>query len=58
LDEIAFQAIAKTPVVDAYILALVHRFPHPRYQPMELKMKIMVWVNTHLPEWVFEKVFT
>lgn len=51
-------ATPKTPVVDAYVMALVHRFPHPRYQPMELKMKIMVWMNTHLPEWVFEKIFT
>jgi len=50
--------ISKTPVVDAYVLALIHSFPHPRYQPMELKMKMMVWINTHLPEWMFEKIFT
>lgn len=58
LDETMLQDIPRTPVVDAYMLALVHRFPHPRYQPMELRMKIMVWVHTHLPEWVFEKIFT
>jgi hypothetical protein len=58
LDETVLQAISRTPVVDAYVMALIHRFPHPRYQPMELKMKIMAWVNTHLPEWVFEKIFT
>ncbi|PSN42186.1 hypothetical protein C0J52_09864 [Blattella germanica] len=45
----------KTPVLDAYTLALVHRFPHPRYQPMEPKMKLMAWVNSHCPEWYYEK---
>jgi hypothetical protein len=58
LDENMLQAIPKTPVVNAYVMALVHRYPHPRYQPMELKMKIMAWMNTHLPEWVFEKICT
>ena len=47
----------KTPVLDAYTLALVHRFPHPRYQPMEPKMKLMAWVNSHCPEWVYERFF-
>ncbi|XP_069683944.1 D-beta-hydroxybutyrate dehydrogenase, mitochondrial-like [Periplaneta americana] len=48
---------SKKLVLDAYTLALVHRYPHPRYQPMEPDMKIKAWVNTHLPEWVFETFF-
>jgi len=48
----------KGPVLDALIKALVHVYPHPRYQPMELYFKLSVWVNTHLPEWVFETLFT
>jgi monoamine oxidase len=51
------QAVSQTPVVDAYLMALAHCFPYRRYQPMGLKMKMMVWINTHLPEWVFEKIF-
>ncbi|KAJ9589699.1 hypothetical protein L9F63_017105, partial [Diploptera punctata] len=48
----------KEPVLDALTKALVHMYPHPRYQPMELYFKLSVWVNTHLPEWVFEVFFT
>ncbi|KDR07947.1 D-beta-hydroxybutyrate dehydrogenase, mitochondrial [Zootermopsis nevadensis] len=48
----------KEPVLDALIKAIVHKYPHPRYQPMELYFKLSVWVNTHLPEWVFEALFT
>jgi hypothetical protein len=52
------QTTDKQPVLDALINALVHQYPHPRYQPMELYFKLSVWVNTHLPEWVFEVIFT
>lgn len=52
------QTTDKGPVLDALIKALVHLYPHPRYQPMELYFKLSVWVNTHLPEWVFETLFT
>ncbi|XP_069683949.1 D-beta-hydroxybutyrate dehydrogenase, mitochondrial-like [Periplaneta americana] len=48
----------KEPVLEALTKALVHQYPHPRYQPMELYFKLSVWINTHLPEWVFEKLFT
>lgn len=48
----------KGPVLDALTKALVHQYPHPRYQPMELYFKLSVWVNTHLPEWLFETLFT
>lgn len=48
----------KQPVLDALINALVHQYPHPRYQPMDRYFKLSVWVNTHLPEWVFETLFT
>jgi hypothetical protein len=53
-----FQTTDKGPVLDALTKALVHLYPHPRYQPMELYFKLSVWVNTHLPEWVFEVFFT
>jgi hypothetical protein len=52
------QTTDKGPVLDALVKALVHQYPHPRYQPMDLYFKLSVWVNTHLPEWVFETLFT
>lgn len=52
------QTTDKGPVLNALIKALVHRYPHPRYQPMDWCFKLSVWVNTHLPEWVFETLFT
>ncbi|XP_063237299.1 D-beta-hydroxybutyrate dehydrogenase, mitochondrial-like [Bacillus rossius redtenbacheri] len=48
----------KSSVLDAMTLALLHRYPHPRYQPMEVYFKVRTWVNTHLPEWVYEKLYT
>ncbi|XP_066995763.2 D-beta-hydroxybutyrate dehydrogenase, mitochondrial [Anabrus simplex] len=47
----------KTPVLDSMAQALLHRFPHARYQPMELYFKVRTWVNTHLPEWIYEAIY-
>nr|CAD7463207.1 unnamed protein product [Timema tahoe] len=48
----------KSSVLDAMTQALLHRFPHPRYQPMEAYFKLRTWVNTHLPEWIYEYFYT
>ncbi|XP_059482224.1 D-beta-hydroxybutyrate dehydrogenase, mitochondrial-like [Neocloeon triangulifer] len=36
---------------------LVQTFPAPRYQPMELDWKIRCLVQTHLPEWIYERLY-
>ncbi|XP_063218228.1 D-beta-hydroxybutyrate dehydrogenase, mitochondrial-like [Bacillus rossius redtenbacheri] len=46
-----------TSVLDAMTLALIHRYPHPRYQPMEPYFKIRTWISTHLPEWIHEALY-
>ncbi|XP_066995637.2 D-beta-hydroxybutyrate dehydrogenase, mitochondrial [Anabrus simplex] len=46
----------KSPVVMSMADALLHRYPHPRYQPMEPYFKLRTWVYTHLPEWIYEKI--
>ncbi|KAK7874252.1 hypothetical protein R5R35_006288 [Gryllus longicercus] len=45
-----------SPVVEAITQALFHRFPHPRYQPMEPYFKIRTWLATHGPEWLYELI--
>ncbi|KAK7874254.1 hypothetical protein R5R35_006289 [Gryllus longicercus] len=47
----------RTPVVDAMVRALLQRFPHARYQPMEPYYKLRTWVATHCPEWVYETLY-
>ena len=46
------------PVVDAYSNALLDVFPQVRYQPMAWFWKIRSQVNSHLPESVFEWLYT
>ncbi|KAF4527614.1 hypothetical protein B566_EDAN016300 [Ephemera danica] len=36
---------------------IVQTFPAPRYQPMDLNWKIRCLVQTHLPEWVYERIY-
>ncbi|CAB3384705.1 Hypothetical predicted protein [Cloeon dipterum] len=36
---------------------LMQTFPAPRYQPMELDWKIRCLVQTHLPEWIYERIY-
>ncbi|XP_065579813.1 D-beta-hydroxybutyrate dehydrogenase, mitochondrial-like isoform X4 [Artemia franciscana] len=46
------------PVIEAMTDALTRTFPSCRYQPMQLPEKIKVYVATHLPELVFDYIYT
>ncbi|XP_050714703.1 D-beta-hydroxybutyrate dehydrogenase, mitochondrial-like [Eriocheir sinensis] len=46
-----------TPVLNAFTEGLVQRWPQVRYVPMDLYFRTRVFVATHLPEWVYEKLY-
>ncbi|XP_066995756.2 D-beta-hydroxybutyrate dehydrogenase, mitochondrial [Anabrus simplex] len=45
------------PVLLSMTQALLQKFPHPRYQPANFQYVLRTWVNTHLPEWVYEMFY-
>lgn len=47
-----------SPVIEAYINALLDVFPQVRYQPMQMFFKVRSFVATHLPEFFFEWYYT
>jgi len=46
-----------SPVIDSYTDALLDVFPQARYQPMNLKFKMQVFVAHHLPEAIYEWIY-
>ena len=46
-----------SPVINSYTDALLDMFPQARYQPMDLYFKTRIFVATHFPEFVYEKIY-
>ena len=44
-------------VVETYTNALFDVFPQVRYQPMDLRSKIRNFINAHLPEVVYDRIY-
>lgn len=46
-----------TPVINAFTEGLVQRWPQVRYTPMNLYFRTRLFIATHLPECVYEKIY-
>ncbi|KAK8400502.1 hypothetical protein O3P69_003280 [Scylla paramamosain] len=46
-----------TPVLNAFTEGLVQRWPQVRYNPMNVYFRTRVFIATHLPECIYEKIY-
>ncbi|KAG7175415.1 D-beta-hydroxybutyrate dehydrogenase-like 1 [Homarus americanus] len=46
-----------SPVINAFTEGLTQKYPQARYCPMDLYFKTRLFVATHLPEFVYEKLY-